>query len=283
MDINTIIGFIIGAGCMIFGIVYGQAEPLVAFKYFVSPSSMFIVIGGTLAGLMVGNSLHVFKKIPSHLKLLFRRPHYDPVESIDEIVEFAKEARRKGLLALEEKASVCEDNFIRSSVMLIVDATEPERVREILEDELGAMEERHDQNRAFYEKAAALAPGFGMLGTLIGLILMLMNLDDADTLGPAMGVALVTTFYGSIMANLIFSPIASKLQERHDEEMLCKRIIVEGVLSMQIGTNPRHIREKLLFMLPERQRPEEEGEEGAAAESGGKGKKKAKKGKKGNE
>ena len=135
-------------------------------------------------------------------------------------------------------------------MMLIVDAVDPEKVKTLLETELDYLDERHAQDRAFYDKAAAYAPAFGMIGTLMGLINLLQSLTDPDAIAPAMALALVTTFYGTILSNLIFMPISNKLRVRHEEEYLCKMIVVEGVQAIQAGDNPKFIEEKLTQLIP---------------------------------
>jgi chemotaxis protein MotA len=135
-------------------------------------------------------------------------------------------------------------------MMLVVDAVDPEKVKSLLETELSYLDERHANDRAFYDMGAAFGPAFGMIGTLMGLINLLKQLDDASKVAPAMALALVTTFYGSVLANMIFMPISAKLKTRHDEEYLCKTIVAEGVQSIQAGDNPRFIGEKLNQLLP---------------------------------
>ncbi|NLL02679.1 MAG: motility protein A, partial [Clostridiales bacterium] len=196
-----------------------------------------------------------------------------PQDYIEKVVEYAQEARRKGLLTLEDKANQEEDEFFKNSIMLIVDAIEPTKVKEMLENELDCLEQRHAKGWQMYEKAATFAPAYGMIGTLIGLINMLKNLDmdvgGASGIAQGMSVALITTFYGSILANLILMPIANKLKIRHYEEMVCKEVIVEGVLSIHAGTNPRHIEERLKAFVNSKERVL-----GPTDEEGGGGKKK---------
>ena len=135
-------------------------------------------------------------------------------------------------------------------MMLVVDAVDPDKVKTLLTTELEYLDERHAQDRAFYDKASAYAPAFGMIGTLMGLINLLKQLDDPGAVAPAMALALVTTFYGTILSNMIFTPISNKLQKRHEEEYLCKMIIAEGVQSIQAGDNPKFIEEKLRQLIP---------------------------------
>ena len=166
-------------------------------------------------------------------------------------------------MALEEAANGIEDQFMKKGVMLVVDGTDPELVRGILETDLECVETRHKAVIGFWEKWAELGPAWGMIGTLIGLVNMLKNLDDASTIGPAMAVALLTTLYGSLIANWLCNPIATKLKVNNDTEMMLKNITVEGLLSIQAGENPRIIEEKLKSFLPPAARDAEVGGEGA--------------------
>ena len=154
--------------------------------------------------------------------------------------------------------------------MLIVDANDPDRVRSILQNNIDCMSNRHEDVAAMYDRASSVAPAFGMVGTLVGLIKMLLNLDEADmtSLGPSMGTALITTLYGCILAHIIFGPIASNLRGRDEEEVLCKEIVLEGVMSIQSGENPKFLRERLLTFMNEKQR--EGGEAAEGADDGGK-------------
>ena len=259
MDIMTVLGWVIGIAVLAFGIMFdkGDAANGVPARVivdnlwnFVDVPSIAVVLGGCISGLMVAFPLSVFAKIPRHLKIMFLPTKYRPQDYITQIVDLATEARINGLLSLEGKLNETKDEFLKSSMMLVVDAVEPDKVKQLLETELEYLDERHAQDRAFYDKAGAFGPAFGMIGTLMGLVNLLKQLSDPDKIAPAMALALVTTFYGSILANLIFTPIANKLKVRHEEEYLCKMIIAEGVQSIQAGDNPRFIEEKLTQLIP---------------------------------
>lgn len=256
MDILSLLGYIFGIGFIIISILLGEndaGKTALIFKQlkgFYDLPSIMIVLGGTLASLMISFPMKNFTKIPKHMKIVLFPKKYNPQEYIEQIVFFAKEARINGLLALEDKLSETKDKFLKTSILLVVDSVEPEKVRALLNKELENLEERHAQDMSFYNKAAEYAPAFGMIGTLIGLVNLLANLEDTASLTANMAVALVTTFYGTILANLIFKPIASKLKARHDEEFLCKVIISEGVQAIQDGDNPNFIQEKLTRLLP---------------------------------
>ncbi|WP_312643791.1 motility protein A [Hydrogenoanaerobacterium sp.] len=253
MDFMSIIGLILSFALVVFGMVFDQDAMQVVWGNlgaFIDYPSMAITFGGTIAVMMMSFPLSSFKKVGKHLKIIFFPNKYNPLHFIDQIVEFAKEARMKGLLSLEDKLNETDDLFLRNSLMLVVDSVEPEKVKNLLESELEYLDERHAQDRAFYDKGAAYAPAFGMIGTLIGLVLMLGSLEDVSAVGSGMAVALITTFYGSMLANIIFLPISNKLKVRHEEEYLCKMIIVEGVQAIQAGENPKFIKEKLTKFLP---------------------------------
>lgn len=241
--------------------------------------SIGIVVGGVIAVLMISFPLDQFARIPKHLRIIFSPQQFVPEEYIGVLVECAKKARINGLLALEEDANAVEDVFLRNSLQMIVDSIDPEKVKYQMESWVNSVEERHIQERNFYDKGAAYGPAFGMIGTLIGLINMLKSLEDVSSVGPAMSVALVTTFYGSCLANIFFAPISNKLKVRHDEEYICMLIVCEGVQSIQSGENPKLIEDKLIHLLPNYRREKlGDGEDG---EGGGKAKgKKEKKPKK---
>lgn len=250
MDISTIIGIVAGLGLIVYGIISGGGE----LRSFYDFSSILITIGGTVSATVATFPLSTFKALGTHMKIVFGKNPYKPQEYIEVLVEFAQEARRKGILALEDKAMGQKDKFFSKSVMLVVDAVDPVKTKEMLENELDCIDARHAASRAIYDRAAAYAPSFGMIGTLIGLINMLANLDmDAEggskQLTSGMATALITTLYGSMIANLVFQPFSNKLKVRHEAEMLCKSIIVEGVIAIQAGDNPKHIEERLNSFL----------------------------------
>lgn len=259
MDFMSIFGWIFGVILMYIGMILNKVTTDGVSTYewifenaanFFDPTSIAIVIGGTFAALMIAFPGKYFLKMPKHLKIVIFPTKYNPMSYIDQLVEFAKEARINGLLALEDKLNDTEDTFLKNSLMLVVDSVDPEKVKALLETELDYLDERHAQDRAFYDKASGFAPAFGMIGTLIGLVNLLGGLDDPNNIGPAMAVALITTFYGTVLSNLVFSPISNKLKVRHDEEYLCKMIISEGVQAIQAGDNPKFIEEKLVQLLP---------------------------------
>lgn len=263
MDFSSIIGWVIGFAVIVYGIGMDK------IGNFMDGPSALIVVGGTICAVIASFPFQQLKNVGIHMKMLFQGKKFNPDSTIEKLVELAQAARKEGLLSLEERAREMEDPFFRKSLLLIVDAMDEEKVRTMLEDEVACMEARHDTGAGIYDKAAAFAPAFGMIGTLVGLINMLkeMNLEDgaSSALGEQMSIALVTTFYGCILANLIFMPIAKKLRTRNEEEVLYRQIIIEGVLGIQAGDNPKVLREKLVSYLRQRQQSrllDEEGSEG---------------------
>jgi len=245
---------------------------------FFDAASIFITIGCTIACVVASFPGHTLKNIPKHFKIMLNTKQFDPMYFIDELVELAQTARKNGLLSLEERANEQKDPFFKQAIMLIVDANDPDRVRSILQNDIDCMSARHDAAASMYEKASSMAPAFGMVGTLVGLINMLkgMTLEGGgNTIGADMGTALITTLYGCILAHVFFSPIAVNLRTRDEEEVLCKLIIVEGIMSIQSGENPKFLREKLMTYMSQRQRE--------AGGEGGEGAKKGKKAKAGKE
>ena len=252
MDFSTLVGMLLALGLIVWGI--GPAKLL----NFWDPQSIAIVLGGTIAAVIASYPLRILKDVPKHFMVLTRGKQYNIPKLVDQMVDLAMLARQSGLLALEEKAEEIKDPFFKQSVLKIVDANDPDKVREMLEKEMDDMMARHDEAAGIYEKASAYAPAFGMIGTLVGLINMLkgMNFDGggASTLGQDMGVALITTFYGSGLANIFFQPIAKKLRIRQSEEELYCSTVIEGVMAIQAGENPKFLREHLLRNL-KREKP----------------------------
>ena len=264
MDFLSILGFILAVGLVGFGMTFDQEAMKLVFtniKAFVDVPSMAITIGGTIGVMMISFPAGAFRKIGSHLKIIVRPYAFNPAQSISQIVGLATEARMKGQRSWENKLNEIDEPFLHNSLMLVVDSVDSEKVRKAMETELEQLDERHALDRRFYEKAASYAPAFGMIGTLVGLILMLGNMSDVDALAKGMAVALITTLYGSLLANIIFLPMASKLKARHEEEFLCKQLVMEGVLAIQEGENPKFIEEKLFKLLPASYKKAEEDKE----------------------
>lgn len=247
MDIASLAGLLLGAIMFVFG-VYSNGGFAGLWNMFDLPS-VIITLGGSISGTIGSNKLPEFINGMKSAALAFKEEVRDPSEVIRNIIELSNTARKEGLLALEEAANNIDDEFLKKGIMLVVDGTDPELVRGIMETDLSCIEARHKKSIAVWEKWAELGPAWGMIGTLIGLILMLNNMDDPSSIGPSMSVALVTTLYGSLIANWLCNPIASKLKVNNDLEMMMKEIAVEGILSIQAGENPRVIEEKLKSFL----------------------------------
>ena len=237
-----------GVVMFVYGVSSGD-EGMAALGNMYDYSSVLITIGGSLAGVLASHKLPDFIAGLKSFSLFFKDEKSDVGEVIKNIIDLSNIARKEGLLALEEAANGIEDEFLKKGVMLVVDGTDPELVRGILETDLDCIEARHKKVIGFWLKWAELGPAWGMIGTLIGLILMLKDMNDASTIGPKMAVALVTTLYGSLIANWLCNPTASKLSVNNNNEMMMKEITVEGILSIQAGENPRVIEEKLKSFL----------------------------------
>lgn len=260
VDIASLIGIVMGAGMVVFGIISGGGVG--NFKYFGDVPSVIITIGGSISGVLASNKLPDFINGLKGAKLAFLGEVKDPAETIKTIIDFSNIGRKEGLLALEEAAANVEDDFLKKGIMLVVDGTDPELVRGILETDVICVEDRHKKVIGLWEKWAELGPAWGMIGTLVGLVIMLYNMDDASSIGPSMAVALLTTLYGSLIANWICNPIATKLKVNNDLEITLKNITIEGLLSIQAGENPRVIEEKLKSFLAPSQRASSEDENG---------------------
>jgi chemotaxis protein MotA len=248
MDIATLVGILMGAGMFVFGVVSSDSIAAL-YTSFLDIPSVIITIGGSLSGTLACFKLPAFLNGLKSISLPFQEKSTDPAEIIKSIIDLSNVGRKEGLLALEEAANGIEDEFLKKGIMLIVDGTDPELVRGILETDLMCLEDRHKGVIGFWEKWAELGPAWGMIGTLVGLVNMLKKLDDASAIGPQMAVALITTLYGSLVANWLCNPIASKLKVNNDLEVVNKQIAIEGLLSIQAGENPRVIEEKLKSFL----------------------------------
>ena len=278
MNINYIIGIVGAFGVFLLGCVMGinigpkaAGKPPITFELsnlwnFFDAASIFITIGCTIFIVVASFPGSMLKAMPKHFKIILNNKMFDPKGYIDQLVELAQIARKNGLLSLEEKANEQTDPFFKQAIMLIVDANDQDKVRGILENDIECMSARHEDAAALYDKASSVAPAFGMVGTLVGLINMLMSMNlsgdgGADSLGTSMGTAMITTLYGCLLAHVIFGPVAQLLRGRDSEEVLCKQIIVEGVMAIQAGENPKALRERLLTYMSQKQR--EMGGEGA--------------------
>ncbi len=264
LDLASILGLVFCAVIVIFGILWGQ-DGLAILGDFYHVPSLLITFGGALCCVLImAPDLKTYLRYLKSFTLILKVQLSNEEETIREIISLSNIARKEGLLALEEAANGIDDEFLKKGILLIVDGTDPELVRSILETELNCIEDRHADVVGFWDSLASMGPAWGMIGTLIGLINMLKVMDDPSSIGPAMAVALITTFYGAILANWICTPIATKLKSKNASEIMIKELMVEGLLSIQAGENPRVIEEKLKsFLSPSRREAfkEEGGEE----------------------
>jgi chemotaxis protein MotA len=244
LEKTTIIGLGAGVGCIVISILLSGD-----LGSFFDAASIFVVLGGTIASTIASYPGKMLKSLKTVYTMAFKQKQIDLYQDIEMIIKIANVARREGLLALEDAVGEVDNPFLQKGIMLIVDGADGELVKNILETEIAFIQERHTQGQSIINSMAAYAPAYGMIGTLIGLILMLKNLSDSASLGPNMAVALVTTFYGVIFANLVFTPISKKLKVMSDAEALQKELYMEGLLSIQDGENPRIIKDKLTAFI----------------------------------
>ncbi len=255
MDLATLIGALLGMGLVGFAIVSGAGDKIGAF---ISVSSAMIVVGGAIASTMMVFPLKHFLGFGKVLKNAYFHKDESIKDLIDDLVGYAEIARRDGILSLENATRDARDPFIVKGIQMAVDGTDPDLIEQIMESELEAISDRHNGGKAIFDGFGRYAPAFGMIGTLVGLVIMLMNMDDPSAIGPGMAVALLTTLYGSMFANMFALPIADKLGVRNEEELMRKMIVLRGVMSIQSGDNPRIVEQKLKTFLPPSQRGEED-------------------------
>ena len=249
MDIATILGVISAFGLVCIAIFMGGGLQL-----FVNIPALMIVVGGTLGATMINYPLRdVFGVLKVVKKALFAR-NISVTELIKRFVVFAQKSRKEGILALENEIKEVNDEFLKKGVQLAIDGLEPQEISDILETEVEFVRSRHQLGAEIFSTMGAYAPALGMIGTLIGLVQMLQTMDDPSKIGPAMAVALLTTFYGSIMANIICLPISGKLKTRSREEVLTKEMAIQGIVSLSNGDNPRILEQKLQAFIPPNQR-----------------------------
>jgi chemotaxis protein MotA len=249
MDIATILGVISAFGLVCIAIFMGGGIEL-----FINIPALMIVVGGTLGATMINYPLRdVFGVFNVVKKALFAR-NISVTELIKRFVVYAQKSRKEGILALENEIKEVNDEFLKKGVQLAIDGLEPQEISDILETEVEFVRSRHQLGAEIFSTMGAYAPALGMIGTLIGLVQMLQTMDDPSRIGPAMAVALLTTFYGSIMANIMCLPISGKLKTRSKEEVLTKEMAIQGIVSLSNGDNPRILEQKLQAFIPPNQR-----------------------------
>lgn len=249
MELGSLVGFISGMFFIIMSLLLSANFDVSKVVSIIDAPSVMITIGGSIAATLIAYPIPVMMSGFKQIGRVFKPPSDSPAEVINNIIKLANLARREGLLALEEASNSMEEPFLKKGIMLVVDGTDQELVRNILETDMSFIEERHTKLRGVWDFWGMVAPAFGMVGTLIGLIMMLQDLSDSATLGPKMAIAMITTFYGSIIANYICAPVSNKLKSFTETEMLLKEIMIEGILGIQSGENPRIIEEKLKSFL----------------------------------
>lgn len=247
MDLASILGLILCFVMCAFGIITNAG--IGNIDRYLDPASAIITFGGSFFAVMAMKSMADYIGGLKSFMLVFKVPSVDVKGMIQKIIDLSNIARKEGLLSLEEAASDLDDEFMKKGILLIVDGTDPELVRGIMETELVSTEDRHKNKITFWEDLGAMGPAWGMIGTLIGLVNMLYEMDDPSSIGPSMAVALITTLYGSMLANWICAPVAGKLKSNNANEIMIKEIMIEGLLSIQAGENPRVIEEKLKSFL----------------------------------
>jgi len=250
MDLATLLGLLLGAAFMLFGMLDGGGK----LSSYWSVSSIAVTMGGGIASTILGFTMEDLKRIGKLLPIIFKKKDNSPFQTIQMLVDMSQKARREGLLALESGQENIKEDYLKKALELVVDGVEPEIIRDSMQLELDNMGVRHGKGIAFFKTLAAEFPAWGMIGTMLGLINLLKALDDPASIGPAMSLALVTTFYGSVLSNWVCLPIATKLQQSSEEEIRLKEMMIEGVLSIQSGENPRIMEHRLKTFLSPDQR-----------------------------
>lgn len=215
---------------------------------------MMITLGGTVAATFINFPLKTVLGMVAIIKKAVLHKMISPAEVIEKVVRYAEKARKEGMLALEDESENEQNEFLRMGLRLAVDGTDPQLLQRILENDISALQRRHEVGISVMTSMGTFAPAFGMIGTLVGLVQMLSNMDSPDGIGAGMAVALLTTFYGAFMANVFFLPLAGKLRNRSQEELMLRDLIVEGIISIQTGDSPRIVEEKLKSFLAPKDR-----------------------------
>jgi chemotaxis protein MotA len=253
MKVSSVIGLVVAIAGLYLGATMEGSNPLAILN----PSAMLIVLGGTLGACIMGTSFESVKSIPKLYMKAFNSEPPDLNAKVSELVGYAEAARRDGLLALDEVTSTIEDPYTKKGLQLVVDGTDPDLVADILEAENDAMRKRHAAAVQPFDKAGGYAPTMGIIGTVFGLIHVLGNLDKPETLGPSISAAFIATLLGVASANVIYLPIAARVKQLSQAELHSRALIVEGILSIQAGDNPRVVQEKLITFVPPAERPSE--------------------------
>ncbi|HHW40695.1 MAG TPA: flagellar motor protein [Syntrophomonadaceae bacterium] len=254
MDISTVVGLIAGFAALILGFILEKGSIGALF----SLSAVVIVLGGTIGATIFSFPMESLKNVPVLIKIAFKEQAYNFLALIDDIVRLADQARREGLLSLEQNLEEIQNPFLRLGLQLVIDGVEGTLLQDLLETEIYCMEERHKNGISLFEAAGGYAPTMGIIGTVMGLVHVLGNMSTPEKLAPAIAAAFIATLYGISTANLLWLPIASKLKFKHHKEKLYRELAMEGILALQAGENPAFIRQKLRVFLDQRTRVLEE-------------------------
>jgi len=265
IDVSTILGLVIGWGSLVVALMMETGGNVMGALMFLQLSAFFIVFGGTLGATMISYPSQVMANAIPVLKQAFVRREMNPGDVIQTLVGFATKARREGLLGLEDEIANVDDAFLKKGIKLVVDGTDIELVRSILETDLSFLETRHKLGVGIYGTMGGFSPTLGIIGTVMGLVNALSHIESAARVAHSIAVAFIATFYGIAFANLIFLPISFKLQAKSAEEVLVREVMIEGILSISAGDNPRIVEEKLKAFLS----PKEQEAKTAEAEAGG--------------
>ncbi len=249
MDLGTVIGIV-----LIMALLMGAMSMGVGVGAYIDIPSVLIVVGGSIGALLISFKPEQMKQFVKIFMVAIKPPVFDKAELIKKLVSYSSKARKDGLLALESEANNEENDFLKKGLSMAIDGSEPDTIRSLLEIEMDQTSERHKVNASIFSQWAGLAGAMGMVGTLIGLVAMLLNMADPSAIGPSMAVALLTTMYGAIIGNVFGTPIATILGIRSGEETIVKEIILTGIMSIQAGDAPRDLEAKLLAYLPPAQR-----------------------------
>jgi chemotaxis protein MotA len=260
VDIATVVGIAAAFGLIAWSILLGGDV-----GGFLNAPAVAIVVGGTLGALLVHFPLHRILGMAALVRKTFSAGRTDPDEVIRKLVRYAERARREGMLSLEDESESEPDDFLRKGLRLAVDGTDPQLLEKIMDTDVAQVEARHAEGARILNMGGTFAPAFGMIGTLIGLVNMLSSLEDPTQIGAGMAMALTTTFYGAVLANTFFIPMAGKLEARSREEMVIRQMIIDGIMAIQSGDSPRIVEEKLKSFLSPTMREKVEAKKEKAA------------------
>jgi chemotaxis protein MotA len=249
MDLGTVVGLV-----LTLALLFGAMAMGVGIGPYIDIPSVLIVFGGTIGVLLIGFKMEQMKNLSKIFMIAIKPPQDDVSELIKKMVEYSTKARRDGILALESDANAEENEFLKKGLSMAVDGNEPDTIRDLLEIDMEQTSARHSGNAQIFDQMGGFSGAMGMIGTLIGLVAMLLNMADPSAIGPSMAVALLTTMYGAMIGNIVGGPVANILGIRDADEVLVKTLILEGIMAIQAGDNPRTLEGKLLGFLPPKER-----------------------------